>query len=255
MLTGEHLGALGKELLPHAVAQHIVVLLAQIDVDGIVAVGPVDVLLEREIEYAGTLAEPPFVGLVACQTGTVDAALLTGSDADGLAVFHVAHRIALCVFQCDEGYLQVAESLCRELLVLGGNVVEEMIVAEVDIIAVLLKPHAKDLLALNGLRYVVSINLNHVIGALALGLENLQCLGRIAWGDDTVTHLTLDEKGCGLVAGVAERTEVTIGAHTVGTAGPSIGIGQGSKLKVNVVDKVNLLQRVAQWKAHGSSGR
>ena len=85
--------------------------------------------------------------------------------------------------------------------------------------------------------------------------QYLQGLGGVSGGNDAVAHLALDEQGRGLVAGVAQRTEVTIRAHAVGTAGAGIGIGQGSELEVYVVHEVNLLQRVAEGQSHGRPGR
>ena len=87
----QHLGLGLKELLPGTVAQHVVMLvLRNIHVDGVVAVSTTDTVHEGQIHHLRMLAEPPDVGLVASQTGTVDTALLSCSDTDGLAVLHVA---------------------------------------------------------------------------------------------------------------------------------------------------------------------
>ena len=77
---GQHLGLLREELLPSTVAQYVVVLVFRdIYINGVVAVGTTDTLLERQGEHFGVLAQPPDVGLLTCQTGTVDTALLTGT--------------------------------------------------------------------------------------------------------------------------------------------------------------------------------
>ena len=87
----QHLGLGLEELLPGTVAEYIVVLvLRDIHIDGVVAVCTTDTIHERQVHHLRMLTEPPDVGLVASQTGTVDTALLTCSDADGLAVLHVA---------------------------------------------------------------------------------------------------------------------------------------------------------------------
>ena len=91
---GQHLGLLGEELLPGSVAQHVVVLvLRDVNVDGVVAIGTTDTLLERQAHHLRMLAQPPNISLVASQTGTVDTALLTSTDTDGLAVLDVADRV------------------------------------------------------------------------------------------------------------------------------------------------------------------
>ena len=91
---GQHLRLLGEELLPSTVAQHVVVLvLRDVDIDGVVAVSTTDALLEGQCHHFRVLAQPPDVGLVTSQTGTVDAALLTSTDTDGLSVLHVANAV------------------------------------------------------------------------------------------------------------------------------------------------------------------
>ena len=73
----------------------------------------------------------------------MDAALLTGSDADGLSVFHVAYGVALGVFQRDEGDDEVALGFGSEGLVLRGDVFKECGVVELDLVAALLAGDAK----------------------------------------------------------------------------------------------------------------
>ena len=236
LLTCEDRRLLGEELLPGAFAQHVVVLLAEVYVDGVVAVGAADARLERQVENLRALAQPPFIGLVAGETCAVDTALLTGTDADSLSVLDIADAVALCIFQCDEGYLQVVR------------------VVEIAVVAALLKGDAEDLLVLDRFGYIVRVDLDDAVSTLALGLEDFQGFGCVVGCDDAVADLTLDELGCSFVASVAQCAEVAIGAHTVSTTGAGIGTGQGRKLKVNVIHEIDLLQRVAQWQTHGSSG-
>jgi hypothetical protein len=251
----ERLGLLSEVLLPGTVAEHVVVFLREVDVDAVVAVGAADMVFEGEAENLRALAHPPFVGLAASQACAVDTALLTGTDADGLTVLNIAYGVRLGVFQCDECYLQVADSLRCEGLVLGGHVFEELWVGEVDVVAALLKGDAKDLLVLNGLGDVVGVYLDDAVGTLALLLEDFQSLGSVVGCDDAVADLALDESCCSLVAGVAEGAEVSVGAHAVGTTCTGIGVSKWCELKVDVVDKVYLLQRVAQRQTDGSTGR
>ena len=209
-LARERLGLLGEELFPDAILQHIFVFVADIDIDGIVAVGPANVFLEWQRHHLRALAQPPLVGLAARQTGAMDAALLTGSDADGLPVFHVAHRVALCVLQRDERNDEIAHGLGRESLVTGGNIPEECRVVEFHLVAPLFERDAVHLLALNGGGLEVRIYLDDIVSAFALGLQYLYGLGSIIWSYHTVAHLALDEPGCGCIAGVAQCHEVTV---------------------------------------------
>ena len=75
-------GLFSEELLPCTFAKDIFVFIADVYVDGVVAVGTADAFFEWEGENLGALAEPPDVGFVTSKTGAVDAALLTCSDAD-----------------------------------------------------------------------------------------------------------------------------------------------------------------------------
>lgn len=125
LFCGERFWLLGEEHLPSAVAQHVFPLVRDIHVDGVVAVGATYAWLEGERHYLGTLPHPPCVGLAASQTGAVDTALLSGADTDGLTVLDVAYRVALGIFQGDEGDDQVTASLIGEGLVLGRDVLKE----------------------------------------------------------------------------------------------------------------------------------
>lgn len=98
LIHGERLRLAGEELLPYSVPQDIIVLLTDVDINGVVAVGATDIVHPREIEHLLVLAKPPCIGLITGQTSAMYAALLSGTDADGLAVLHVANRITLGVF-------------------------------------------------------------------------------------------------------------------------------------------------------------
>ena len=156
------------------------------------------------------LAQPPDVGLVACQTGTVDTALLTSTDANGLSVLNVADTVRLGVLQRDEGDNQVALSLRRESLVLRGDILEEGRVVKFDFVAALFEGHTKALLTLDGLWLVGRVNLDDVIGTLTLVLQYLDSFSSEVGGNDTVADLTLQQQGGGSVASVAKSYKVTI---------------------------------------------
>lgn len=253
LLAGQWFGLLGEELLPCAVAEDVLGLVADIEVDAVVAVCTANLLLEWQVHDLRVLAQPPFVSLASCQSGAVDAALLTSSDTDGLSVLDVADGVALRIFQRDEGDDQVALSLRGERLVLRRNVLEERRVVEAHLVATLLEGDAKHLLALDGGRGVGRVYLDDTVGALALLAEDLQGLWSVAWGYHAVAHLALDEACRGFVANVAQGTEVSIGAHAVGTTRTGVGRGERSELEVHVIDEVNFLQCVVQRQSDGCS--
>ena len=253
----EHLGLLGEELLPGAVAQYVVVLVFRdIHIDGVVAVGTADTLLERQGEHFGVLTQPPDVGLLTSQSGAVDAALLTGTDTDGLSVLHVAHGVALCIFQGDKSDDQVTTSLGRERLVLCGDILKQCGIIEPYLVATLLEADAKHLLRLYGSGPVGGVYLDDIIGTLAFVLQDFQSLWGIVGRNDTVAHLALDNQCCGLVAGIAQGNEVTIRRHTVGTTGTGVCTGYGTLVQSgDIVHEIDVLQCVAQLRAYGSAGR
>ena len=89
LLAAQDVGLLREELLPYTIGQDIVVVVADVDVDGIVTVGTADFFHPRQVEHLRTLAEIPDVGLVAGQTGVVNTALLSGFDTASLTVLPV----------------------------------------------------------------------------------------------------------------------------------------------------------------------
>ena len=110
-LAGEGFGLCLEELLPGAVAENIIVVVGDIYIDSVVTVGTADIVDKGEVHHFRMLAEPPDVGFVAGEARAMDAALLAGADADGLAVLHIAHAVALRVFQRDKGYDEVAAGI------------------------------------------------------------------------------------------------------------------------------------------------
>ena len=218
---------LGEELLPGAFTQYIFIFVANIDIDGVVAVSTTNTFLKRQSHHLRTLTQPPDVGLVACQTSAVDAALLPCTNADGLTVLHIADRIGLGVFQCDKRNLQVAFGFRRKVLVLGWNVLEKVVARKVYLVSALLKGNAKDLLTLNGSRLVGRVYLDDIVSALALFTQDAECLLGIARSNDAVADFTLDEQCGSLVASVTQGNEIAVAGHTVSSTCPSVCCGNG----------------------------
>ena len=255
LLAAEGFGLLRKELLPFALCKDIHVVVADIDVNRIVAVCTANTWDEGQRHHLGILAEPPDVGLAASQTRAMDTALLTSSDADGLTVLDVADAVALRIFEGDEGNDKVATGSLREILVDGRDVLEESWVVQLHFISSLLESYAKHLFAFNRSRNIVRVNLNDIVGPLAFFAKNLQGFLRIAGSNDAVAHLALDDEGSRLVASITQGNEVTIAAHTVGTTGAGVGTGNRTEGHLDVIHKIDAGQSLAQRQTDSSSCR
>ena len=82
----------------------------------------------------------------------------------------------------------------------------------------LLEGDAEYVTALNGLGLVVCVDLDDVVTALTLGLEDGQSFVSVAGCDDAVGHLDC-QQACGVcVALVGQGNPVAVRAQTVGTA-------------------------------------
>ena len=251
LLRGEHLGLNFEGVLPHALGQHVLVLVGDVHVDGVVPVGAADAVHELEIQHLGVLPQQPVVRLAARQAGAVDAALLAGAHADGLAVLHVADGVGLGVLEGDEGHQHVPFGVVRQLLVVGDDVVQQRLV-DGEVVAALLKGDAEHVLVLHLPGHIIRVDLHHVVAALALGLQDLQGLVGVAGGNHSVGHLQGQIAGGGGVAHVGQGGPVAVGAQPVGPPGPHIGAGDGGEL--HALGEVDLLLHVAQGGANGGAG-
>lgn len=65
------------------------------------------------------VSEPPVVGLVSGQTGTVDTRLLTGTKTDDGSVESVAYRVGLGVLEGKRGDNEISDGLLGQL---GGAI-------------------------------------------------------------------------------------------------------------------------------------
>ena len=255
LLLGERFGAFGEELLPLAIAQNVLALGTDVDINSIVAVGTTDTGNEGKVHHLGVLTKPPDVGLVASQTGAMDTALLTGTNTDGLTILNIAYAIALGVLQRNEGDNQVTSGLLGEGLVLCGDILKQCGIGKVYLVASLLEGDAEAVLALDGSRSVLGVNLDDIVCTLALCLQHLESLWGVTRSDNTVAHLTVDKTSSSLIAHIAQGNEIAIRTHAVSTTGTGIGRCYRSEWQRSIVDKINLLQGVAQRQTHGSTGR
>ena len=90
-----HAGEPGEEVALFVLGQ----LLGDEAVYLVVPLGALERGVELQLEYLRVAAQVPDVGLVARQAGAVYAALLSGADADGLAVLSVADAVRLRVLE------------------------------------------------------------------------------------------------------------------------------------------------------------
>lgn len=258
LLSSEGSGDLLKDSLKGLPLRTILgELAADEQVNGVALVGALSALLPLDAEDTLVEAHPPVVGLVACKTSTVDTGLLTGAETNNLAVDGVTDRVALGVLEGDGGDGKVASSLSGEGAgVLGGDDGAEVLGRDLDIVAGLLEVDAVYAAGLDGIGVVIGINLEHQITAALLLLEDLKGLGLITGGNDTIRDLLGDDLGGGDVNHVAQSNHVTEAAHTVGTSGTSIGLGEGRLVNaLNVMDKVDLLLILGEGKANGGTSR
>ena len=182
----------------------------------------------------------------------MDAGLLASADADGHAVFDVADRIGLGIFQSDEGDHQIALSRCRDILVLRRDIFEE-VRRNLGFIAFLFKGDAIDFLRFDEARLVVRVHLEDAVIPLLLGLQNSQGFVAVARSDDAVRDFPLEERCRFDIADVGQSDEIAVRAHAVGTAGAGIGRSQGGQFQI--VDPVYLFQGITHVRSDGGPSR
>ena len=115
------------------------------------------------------LAQPPVVRLLARQPRTVDARLLSRSDADGLSALNVADGIGLGVFERDHRDGKIDFRLIGQLLLVRHNICKKVVVDD-KLVAPLLKRNAVHLLAFQRPRLVTLVDLDDIVSALLFRL-------------------------------------------------------------------------------------
>ena len=91
LLDSKRLGLFGKNALP--IVENVLTLIADINIDGVVSIGTLDIRAERQIQNVGALTQPPDVSFIAGKARAMDTRLLTGADADRLPAFDVADGV------------------------------------------------------------------------------------------------------------------------------------------------------------------
>ena len=182
----------------------------------------------------------------------MDAALLAGADADGLAVLRVADGVGLRVLERDQGDQQVALCVLRQVVVLRRDILEAVF-RDGDVVALLLEGDAEDLLALELCRLIGGIHLQDQVRALALRLEDLEGLWRIRRRNDAVGDLALEEGSRLGIALVGQGDEIAVGAHAVRAA--RADVSRGNRGKLYAFDEVDFLEDGGEGNGDGSACR
>ena len=172
------------------------------------------------------------------------AGLLSGADADGLSVLHIADRIGLGIFQRNKGDLHVHQGIRGDLFV-GGHHVGEKFVIDVQLVASLLKSDAVDLLSLQRSRYIIRIDLDYIVISFFLLFQDLQRFVRISGSDDSVGYFALDQLRGICVADVGKSDKISERGHAVSASGSCVCACQRRKFS-QVSHPVDFCQRIGQ---------
>ena len=229
-LGGQRLGLAGEGLGPDVIADDILRGIADVNINGVVAVGLCHIVTEGQVQHLIHVAQLPVVGLLTSQTGAVDAALLAGTHADGLTIVGVAHTVGLSVLQGDESNDEVALLLLGHVLVLGDPVVQHGVGVDDQLVAALLKGDAVHLLVLDGSGLIGGVDGDHIVVALLFAGQDGQCLRLVARSDDAVRDFVLDQLCGGHIADVGQGDPVAEGGHPVCAASAGIGTSQRREL-------------------------
>ena len=134
--------------------------------------------------------------------------LLSCTNADSLSVLNKAYGIGLCIFQDDQRNLHISLGFFRKLFILCYNIGDQRII-NCQLLAALFKGDSKYLFVLQRFRNIVFIDLDHIVIAFFLLLQNFKSLLCISRCDHTIRNLSLDQH-CGIfVADIRKRNKIT----------------------------------------------
>ena len=126
-LRGQRLRTSGEVVLPDAVGADILFVAVDVTVNDVVPIGAAQIVTEGQGQRLGMLPQEPGVGLGACQSGAVNAALLTGAHTDGLSIVDKADGVRLGIFEGNEGNDQIDLRTIGQLFLLGDDVLQQML--------------------------------------------------------------------------------------------------------------------------------
>ena len=242
-----------EELLPLALCKHIHIILTDIKINSVVAVCTSDTIHELKSKDLRGLTQVPVVSLCSGKACAVDSGLLTGADSDSLTAACVCNGVGLGVLQRDERDRQVVLCALGEILGFRRDIREQLVIDN-KLVATLLEGDSVDLLALDLRRNVVRVDLDYVVVALLLALEDLEGFRLVSGSDNAVGYLAVDYSRGGNVAYVGQRDEIAVAAHSVSAPCPCVGAGERGEL-TEVVHPVDLREGVGQGKSDSGTGR
>ena len=100
---------------------------------------------------------------------------------------------------------------------------------------------------------VVGVDLDDVVVALLLRLEDLESLIGVTWGDDAVGNLELQVVRDIGIAYIRKSGPVAIRAKAIGTACADVGAGDGGELAFTL-NEINLAVRFGKGQPHSGAG-
>ena len=181
--------------------------------------------------------------------------LLAGSDADCLAVFYKAYGVGLCIFQNDQRNFKITFCLFCKSFVFGYDVWDQFII-DCKFLTSLLKSHTKYLFVFQRRRYIVRVDLDHIVISFFLLFQNFQCFFCISRCDYTIRNFSLDQHCCILITDIRKRNKITERGHSVRTSCSCICTCKRRKLfPVHIIYPVDLCKCLCKRKSYRSTSR
>ena len=233
-----------EELLPLALSENVHVVVADVEVDGVVAVSAADTVNELKSHYLGGLSEIPVVSLGSCKPRAVDTRLLPCAATGRLTAACISDGVGLSILERDERDSKVVLCALGEILSLGGNIREQLVVYN-EFVSALRECDSVNLLALDLSGNIVGVDLVYVVVALFLALEYLKSLRLVTWSEISGRYLSVDYSFSRYVADFGQRDEITVAAHSVGAPGSCVSACKRGTLAA-VVDPVDLCEGIGQ---------
>ena len=145
------------------------------------------------------LAQVPYISLISRQAGTMDTALLSGTNTDGLPLLYITNRIRLSILQCNKCYHQITLGGFGKILIPGRDICKQLLPIQLNLITTLLKSNSENIFMLNRSRFISRINLDYIISTLTLILQYLKRLIGISRRNYSVRHFTIYKTGSSLI--------------------------------------------------------
>ena len=237
----------GEELLPYAFCENVHIIIGNVDVDRVVAVGATDRVFEREREHLRMLAEPPDISFVAGKARAMYAGLLACTDTDSLTVFGIADGVRLRVFERDKSDKKVAACFFREVFVRRRAVFKECF-RDLCVVARLRERDAEQVFFFDFFRNVVRVDLDDIVRAFTFRFEDSECFVCVTRCDHAVGYFASEHRSRFFVAYIGECNEVAVGRHAVCTTRTSVSRCERSELQVIYI--IDLFECIGKRKTY-----